>query len=69
MYAIRSYYEFEELFQPGDGTIISYDEPDGTSGGASFKNGERIEQELQGKIENIKTDTNITYAIRFASYK
>jgi len=51
-----------------DGTIISYDEPYGNTGGGTIKYGERIEQSFLGNIKNIKTNKEKTYKIVFESY-
>ena len=48
--------QIEGAFEFIKGKIISYDAPDGTSGGGLIKDGERVELILSGKITNIKTD-------------
>ncbi len=60
--------EIQEAFDFINGEIVSYDEPHGISGGASFEDGERIRQSLRGHISYIKTDTDKTYNLRFHSY-
>jgi len=60
--------QIESAFEFINGKIISYDEPDGTSGGGLIKDGERVELILSGKITNIKTDKGDIYRITFTSY-
>ena len=60
--------QIEGAFEFINGKIISYDEPDGTSGGGLIKDGERVELILGGKITNIKTDKGDIYRITFTSY-
>lgn len=60
--------EIEGAFEFIKGKIISYDEPDGTSGGGLIKDGIRVELILRGKITNIKTDKGYVYRVTFSSY-
>jgi len=60
--------EIEGAFEFINGKIISYDEPDGTSGGGLIKDGIRVELILRGDTENIKTDLGSTYTLSFHSY-
>lgn len=60
--------QIEGAFEFINGKIISYDEPDGTSGGGLIKDGKRVELILRGDTENIKTDLGSTYTLSFHSY-
>ena len=61
--------EIDEFFEFIDGKIVSYDEPVGREGGASLAYGEYREKELNGCIENIKTELENQYVISFFMYQ
>ena len=61
--------EIDEFFAFIDGEIVSYDEPEGNEGGYTRRDGEYTEKELNGYINNIRTDKGRKYVISFLMYQ
>ena len=61
--------EIDDLFMFFDGKIISYGEPKEYGGGYILRDGEYVEKEVGGRVNNIKTDTGGNYYLFFSSYQ
>ena len=61
--------EIDDLFMFFDGEIISYDDPKEHGGGYILSDGEYVEKEVGGRVNNIKTDTGRKYYLFFSSYQ